>query len=564
MPLRGTAGGAQAVAPSGLPASSTIAPEATSSASSSGAGSARHVVPTAGHTLAYGLFALPLAFAALPLYVQWPAHAAAAWALPLGAIGLLLLAVRVLDAFVDPWLGARADRLFARSARGAWLAAGLGAAAVAAGVAALFFVPAALRASPAALLGWSALALVVTSLGYSLAVVTHQAWAVRLGGAAAEQARWVGTREALALAGVLVASVLPAAAGWGVTVLVLAGLLGLGWLVLAKVPPHEAGAAAQPSVRAVESVEAVEAAEPVGEPKALEAKGAMVARAPLNTAAVADDPVASAAGPTPPRSPWHDPGFRRLMAIVLASGMASAIPASLVLFYVRDVLQAAGAAEGWTLGLYFAAAALGMPLWVRAVRRFGLVRPWLASMVIAILSFAGAATLGAGDLPLFAVICLASGLALGADLVVPAALLAGLIRRRDSRAHAHAHAPTHAQADAQAQAQDPGMLTTGAPPAGGHGAHGVGVEGLWFGWWNFTAKLTLAAAAGLALPLVQWLGYAPGVRDSASLTALAICYALLPCAVKALAAVLLWWHRSALPDPAPLGQRPAAEAPASA
>jgi Na+/melibiose symporter-like transporter len=73
---------------------------------------------------------------------------------------------------------------------------------------------------------------------------------------------------------------------------------------------------------------------------------------------------------------------------------------------------------------------------------------------------------------------------------------------------------------------------------------------LWFGWWNFTAKLTLAAAAGLALPLVQALGYAPGVRDANSLLALAICYALVPCVVKAIAAALLWRYRAALPDTA--------------
>jgi Na+/melibiose symporter-like transporter len=434
----------------------------------------------------YGLFALPLAFAALPLYVQWPAHAASAWALPLGWVGVLLLAVRVLDAFVDPWLGARVDGLFARSARRAWAAAGVAAAAIACGVAGLFFAPATLRSEPQALLAWAAAALVLTSLGYSLAMVTHQAWAVRLGGGTAEQARWVGAREALALAGVLVASVLPSMAGWGITVAALVALLAAGWLTLVRVLPREAAVAA-----------------------------------PSRAAPAIGGPVAGSA-----RSPWHDAGFRRLMAVVLASGLASAIPASLVLFYVRDVLQAAGAAEGWLLGLYFAAAALGMPLWVRAVRRHGLVRPWLVSMALAIASFVGAALLGAGDLPLFALVCLTSGLALGADLVVPPALLAALIRRHQAQ---HASQP------------QPNPQAGNAPR---------GVEGLWFGWWNFTAKLTLAAAAGLALPLVQALGYAPGVRDANSLLALAICYALVPCVVKAIAAALLWRYRAALPDTA--------------
>ena len=218
---------------------------------------------------------------------------------------------------------------------------------------------------------------------------------------------------------------------------------------------------------------------------------------------------------------------------MMVSGLASAIPASLVVLYVRDLLQAPAAAEGWVLGLYFAAAALGMPLWVRAVRRFGLVRCWFFGMWLSIAAFAGAAMLGPGDLPVFAFICVAAGLALGADLVVPPSLLAGLIQRRNV-------GPSTAAAAEPRAGHDAGHRVT-LPEA-----HG-GVEGLWFGWWNFAMKLTLALAAGLALPLLQWLGYRTGMRDAASLSALALSYALLPCAIKATAALLLWTLRDAWP-----------------
>lgn len=456
--------------------------------------------PTLPRAIAYGAFALPLAFAALPLYVQWPAHAASTWGLSLAWLGALLLAVRVGDAFIDPWIGARIDRLFARSSRHAWWAAGGAAVCIAAGLTALMFAPAAVAADPGALLAWAAAALVLTSLGYSVAMVTHQAWAVRLGGGAADQARWVGAREALALAGVIVASVLPSFAGWAVTVAVLALCLLLAWLALSSVPaPREA----RPATSAASSSDL----------------GARVPRVEVSAAVAAAD-----------RSPWRDIGFRRLMPVVLASGLASAIPASLVVLYVRDLLQAGGAAEGWVLGLYFAAAAAGMPLWVRSVRRFGLLRPWFAGMGLAIAAFAGAAALGPGDIAVFAVICVASGLALGAELVVPPAMLAGLIQRRQ-RAE--------------------------APP--GAGADETGVEGLWFGWWSFASKLTLALAAGLALPLVQWLGYRPGARDEGSLAALAICYALVPCGIKAVAALFLWMQRDTWPWAVQAGDGPDSE-----
>ena len=96
----------------------------------------------------------------------------------------------------------------------------------------------------------------------------------------------------------------------------------------------------------------------------------------------------------------------------------------------------------------------------------------------------------------------------GADLALPSALLAGVIARSGQAGRA---------------------------------------EGSYFGWWNFAIKLNLALAAGVALPLLAVLGYTPGARGAAALDALTWAYCLLPCALKLLAAGLLWglWMRSA-------------------
>ena len=58
-------------------------------------------------------------------------------------------------------------------------------------------------------------------------------------------------------------------------------------------------------------------------------------------------------------------------------------------------------------------------------------------------------------------------------------------------------------------------------------------------------KLTLALAAGVALPLVQALGYTPGATDPSAMWALAGVYAVLPCVLKAMAllALLRWRGR---------------------
>ena len=400
----------------------------------------------------YGALGLPLAFVALPLYVVLPNHYASALGVPLALLGAVLLTARLLDAVADPLIGRWADRLFARSPLQAWRVAALAGVVLAIGFAALFFPP---LQGTAPLLVWCAALLAVTYLGYSVVSVIHQAWGARLGGNEAQRARIVAWREGLALAGVLVASVLPSLAGLGVTSLVFAVLLLVGLALLRQAP--------QPA-------------------RALSAEAAL----------------------TLPK-PFANPSFRKLLTIYLVNGIASAVPATLVLFFIRDRLQAPQF-EPLFLASYFAAGALSIPLWVRGVARFGLARAWLAGMLLAIVVFIWAAGLGAAEVAAFTAVCLLSGVALGADLTLPSALLAGVIQ------------------------------------SAGHAGH---AEGAYFGWWNFATKLNLALAAGVSLPALQALGYAPGSRGAQALSALTLAYCVLPCVLKLMAAGLLYsfWIR---------------------
>lgn len=398
----------------------------------------------------YGLLGLPLAFVALPLYVLLPAHYATGFGVPLASLGLLLLAVRAFDALLDPLIGRAVDRLLDRPRAQRMAVAAAAALLLALAFRALFFPP--VRGTTA-LLAWAGMALIACYLAYSGLSVLHQAWGVRLGQTPAERAQVVAWREGAALLGVIAASVLPSAAGLATTSAVLAIALALGLAAL--------GAAPAPPAPAVDG--------------------------PATTL----------------WTPWRWPAFRRLLGIYLLNGVASALPATLVLFFIRDRLQWP-AGEPWLLGLYFCAAAVSLPAWVRVIARIGLARAWAMGMGLAIVSFVGAATLGPSDGAWFALVCAGSGLALGADLCAPAALLAGVLRQ-----------------------------------AGGR------VEGVAFGWWSAATKLNLALAAGLALPLLQWLGYEPGHTDPTGTAALAGVYTLLPCVLKAAALACLWlgWIR---------------------
>ena len=194
------------------------------------------------------------------------------------------------------------------------------------------------------------------------------------------------------------------------------------------------------------------------------------------------------------------PAFRRLLVVFVLNGIASAVPATLVLFFVQDRLRAPASLEPAFLGLYFVMAAASIPAWLRIVRRFGLARSWLGGMCMSVAVFAWAGAMGAGDAVPFLVVCALSGFAIGSDLVLPSALLAGIIAEAGDQPHA----------------------------------------GAYFGWWNFATKLNLALAAGLALPLLGLAGYVPGAREPGALRALSLAYCLLPCVLKVLAGASLW------------------------
>jgi Na+/melibiose symporter-like transporter len=421
---------------------------------------------TGGQLFRYGFFGLPLAMVALPIYVYLPQFYAERAGLPLAVIGALLLAARIGAAFIDPLLGWWIGRPSGQTALSAvhyppyvWLALPV----LLAGFVALFHPPDLNGAGRT--VAWFGAALMLVYVGFSLATIAHQSWGAALTQASAERTRVTGAREGCGLAGVVLAAAVTGAAGYTALSIAFAIALALGALLLARAPRPPAHSAAAPVPPPV----------PPPVPHLPLALGALLA-------------------------PFADQSFRALFGVLLVNGVASSIPATLFLFFATDRLQL-GPLAGVFLIVYFCAAALSMPLWVALARRYGEARAWAGAMVAASLVFIWAYFLGAGAVVGFGAICALSGLALGADLALPPALLAGVIRQA--------------------------------------GQAGQG-EAAYFGVWNWGVQLTLALAAGIALPLLGWWGYVPGRADSDGVAALAGAYALLPCVLKCSAAALLW------------------------
>jgi glycoside/pentoside/hexuronide:cation symporter, GPH family len=444
-------------------AGSPLGAAAATHDSDGGLGTGRPVTPpalTVPDLVRYGVLRGPLALLELPLFVLLPAFYGDRLGMDLALIGTVLFATRLVDAFADPLIGAGLDRDAHPARYRRWILFALPILAI--GYAALFSPPAS-----APLAAWLAIASLVTYIAYSAVSIAYQSWGAALARNDVERVRVTAWREGFGLAGVLLCAslLLPERAPWLVALFIALSALA-AWALR-------------------------------GAPLPREALAVPAAGAPISIRRATAEVFTSRR-------------FRALLAVFMLNGIASAIPATLVLFFVSDVLQLPQQAP-WFLFAYFLAAAIGMPFWIRVAARLGLAGAWLVGMAIAVAAFVWTLGLGPGDGLGFLVVCLATGLALGADLSLPPAMLAAVIAR------------------------EPG---------------GQARRGAFFGMWNLATKLNLALAAGLALPLLAWLGYTPGgeAREGGLLSgmpggplvALAVTYAAVPVLLKCTAALLLW------------------------
>jgi Na+/melibiose symporter-like transporter len=410
----------------------------------------------------YSLLALPLAVAGLPLYMHVPDFYVTEKGLGLTSIGLTLLLVRVVDAVQDPLIGALSDR-FPRQRKILMLLAlcGLGLAMLA------------LLSPPVtAGLAWFGFWVIFATSSYSIATINLNAVGGIWSSDGYERTRIASTRERFGLVGVSLGVLIPgvlaafydkataftAFAGGLLLVLLFCGIRFDRW-------------------------------------------------AKLNAGVVG---ASSHQGTTKPEGHLLFPQDKRIWRLILVTFLgffASALPAVLFLFFVRDNLQRESLAWLYLL-IYFASAISGVSLWRNLSRSSGKVKAWCLSIVLAVLAFTGAAFTGQNDIILYGLVCVVTGFALGGDLVFPASMMADLTGF-DDNAKAHA--------------------TTG------------------FAWLSFSQKAALGLAAGVAFPILGWAGFnSGGANDSTALSALIVLYAIIPLGLKLIAALMIYKWRDYL------------------
>ena len=413
--------------------------------------------PASLHALIrYAWIAIPAAFAGFPLYVLAPDFYAARAYLSLTQLGFVLLLIRLGDAVLDPVIGLYLDRMQTRL-RGPVIGAALVLGLAVFGLFNLVLGPPLL---------WFSVCICLAIAAHSVLIISLAVRATLWSQDPHQQTRIAALRESFGLIGLVAATsaptvlsaLIPAEQVYGAYSGLLGLLLVIGVMCFSSLPT------------------------PVS------------ASSPSTSASSAEAFTFFALWSSLP------PQRARLMLVYGLSMLASSLPAVLVIFYIRDLLHAAD----WTgafLMIYFLTGALATPLWSAISRRIGPYESWAVAHLLAVATFIGAFFLQTGDALAYAVICALSGLALGADLTLPPALLANQLH----------------------QTQAPHL------------------SGRHYALLSFLAKASLALASALALPLLDLAGFKPqSANQPDALLALSAAYALIPCLFKLIAAMLLY------------------------
>lgn len=405
--------------------------------------------PSRRQMASYGVLALPVAFAGVPLYLHAPDFYARTTSLTLSMIGATLLLLRFVDAVQDPLIGWMSDRY----RRHRPIIITLGAVCLSGGFWMVF------HPVYDAGIGWFSLSIFVSTTGYSLLSINLLAAGGEWKTDDSLRVAINGARESFTLLGVMLASAIP-------TLLMLTyaeetafSILTIG-LVIMLVP-------------------------------------CMIVFVRWHNLHLKQRTVDT----TSRAIQWHMPTgrVRRFFLIYTLSQMASAMPAVLVIFFIRDRLEL----EAWTglfLLIYFLSAAASMFLWQRLAKKVPHLALWRASMFLAATIFIFASFLTSGDLIAYVILCILSGAALGGELSLPPSILTKLAEEEEN---------SHLLNQLFAQM-------------------------------TFLGKLALALATGLALPAVQLAGYVPSFDGVAAVNTLplSVGYALVPALLKLLIALL--------------------------
>ena len=397
------------------------------------------------NVLKYSLIAFPLAFAGIPIYLHAPDYYSVNMGLEIQIIGFALLLLRIFDALLDPLIGFISDRYFGFRDKIIYL----GSFFLISGFWMIF------HPVTSNILIWFCLSIFICTLGFSILSINLQAFGGLWDIPRDKVTKIILTRESIGLIGLLTSAVTPTVLyflygekNFHIFSIFLFFILFVSLIFFSSWYRTAA----------------------IKKPKKISKKGVF-------------------------KVILKNKDIRLFFTSYFLSAFAASIPATLIIFYVRDYLMAE-IFLGYFLVLYFASGALSMPLWKFLSNNYTCTQAWLFSMILAVVSFIWAYFIQPQDIVEFFIICLFSGMAVGANLALPSSIIAQYIYKYKHEEYAASYYSVS----------------------------------------NFLSKFSLAIAAGTALPILGFMNYQPGMQRADNL--FPITYAVIPCIIQVTAIIL--------------------------
>ncbi len=328
----------------------------------------------------YAAPSLALAGVGLPLIALLPTYYASVLGLNLGAVGVVFMAVRLIDIAVDPLLGVLMDRTRTPWGRfRPWLC--IGTPIMMAATAMLFF------ARPGVGPLYLGVGLAIAYLGWSICVLAQSAWGALLSADYHERSRVYSWWQAFNLIGLLLVLLVPAvAARWGFD---SQGdsMMVMGVLLIILYPLTTAVAVGQVREPAPDS--------------------------PRPWASLADWLLLFRLG-----------AVRRVMSVDLVLGLSFGMQASLFLFYFEAAKGISPLTANLLLLTYFLAGLAGGPIWTALARRIDKHRALAASCLFYLVGIGGLYLTPAHSLGWAAAAAVVAGLPYSAPNLLSRSMLA--------------------------------------------------------------------------------------------------------------------------------------------
>lgn len=187
------------------------------------------------------------------------------------------------------------------------------------------------------------------------------------------------------------------------------------------------------------------------------------------------------------------PNHKKLFFAFLLNNLANALPATLFLFFVKYILNLEDK-TGLFLIIYFFSAIITFPLWIKLSNKISKKSTWILSIIIAISAFIFVPFLSEGDFFYFAIICVITGMCLGADMALPSSI----------------------QADVANQTKQKDEDLTG----------------VLFGFWAMITKLSLSLAVAISFITLEFTNFETSNINQNSIVAIIVLYSILPIIFK--------------------------------